>query len=411
MKNRICLFLLLALFGLFPASKAGADFTLVIATDPHYIVPSLTDGGAYYQAVLRQGDSKFMPYIEPLTEEFFTEVLELRPDALLLTGDLTFNGAIESHEALIEKLRAVEAAGIPVLVTTGNHDVYNFLAARYEGDSFSYVPGATTQDFAALYADFGLKEALTVDGDSLSYVYPLPDGTRLLVLDLNSLHDFCGISDSTLAWVEQQLQQAQRDGAAVLAAGHQNLYRHTVFRDGYVIGNAEKLASLLRQYGVSLFLSGHLHVQHIRTEDDLTEIAGSALCSYPCQYGVLTAGETGLSYETRRLDLAAWAERTGDTDPVYQRFTEAAGDYMDAHFSVDTRPEGISPADWPAMLAYLRSINRAYFAGDLRELSALDPDGQLAAKWLALGDLTSYYVNSIMSNIGEDFCHWSSPLS
>jgi len=409
MKNRICLFLLLALFGLFPAALAGADFTLVVATDPHYIAPSLTDGGAYYQAVLRQGDSKFMPCIEPLTEEFFTEVLELHPDALLLTGDLTFNGAIESHEALIEKLRAVEDTGIPVLVTTGNHDVYNFFAARYEGDSFFNVPSATTQDFGVLYADFGLNEATAVDGDSLSYVYPLPDGTRLLVLDLNTLHDFCGISGTTLDWVEQQLQQAQADGAAVIAAGHQNLFQHTVFRDGYVIGNAEKLASLLRQYGVSLYLSGHLHIQHIQTEDGLTEIAGSALCSYPCQYGVLTAGEAGLSYETRRLDLAAWAERTGDTDPIYQRFSDAAGDYMDAHFSVDTRPDGVSPADWPAMLNYLRSINRAYFAGDLTELSALDPDGQLAAKWLAPGDRVSYYVNSVMSDSGKNFCHWSSP--
>ena len=33
------------------------------------------------------------------------------------------------------------------------------------------------------------------------------------------------------------------------------------------------------------------------------------------------------------------------------------------------------------MLTYLKALNRAYFAGDLREIQALDPDGSLAGLW------------------------------
>ena len=403
-------FLALGLLGLFcllgavGSPAAAADYRVVVASDPHYIAPTLADGGSYYQRVLQNGDCKFMPYSEEILSAFVDEVIAERPDALLLTGDLTFNGAVISHEALIEKLRRIEDAGVPVLVLTGNHDVYNTNAARFHGDSFTRIPSATTELFASLYADFGLREALAVDDDSLSYVYPLNASTRVLMLDLNTAHDFCGVSEQTLAWVERQLKDARDAGVSVLAAGHQNLFQHSIFRGGYVISRAEKLAELLRAYKVPLYLSGHLHIQHIQEEDGLTEIATSALCSYPCQYGVLTAGGGEIRYAARRLDMAAWAARSGRDEPVFQDFAAAAGDYMDAHFSgTDMLPLSSDPEDWAAMLRYLRALNRSYFGGDLTGLDALDPDGSLAERWLAPGDLTALYVASVLRDAGQDF--------
>ena len=404
--------LLYLLFGLcvlhFPAS-AQADFTLIVASDLHYIAPSLTDGGACYQRVLQAGDSKFMPQIEAITDAFLDEVLEASPDALVLTGDLTFNGALQSHEALIEKLRRLETAGIPVLVLTGNHDLYNTNAAAFHGDDFTPVTGTTTESFSALYAEFGLSEALSVDPDSLSYLYPLNDTTRLLMLDLNTAHDFCGISESSLRWVEQQLREAKQAGVRVLAAGHQNLFQHSIFRGGYVIQNAEKLSSLFRRCGVPLYLSGHLHIQHILTQDGLTEITTSALCSYPCQYGVLHASDAHLHYETRKLDMAAWAVRNGQDAGYYGRFLEEAAAYMTEHFSAATLPPaGVSWEQFDVMSTYLQALNLAYFAGDLRDAAALDPSGSLAALWLEPGDLTSLYVASLQKDIGKNFCIWDS---
>ena len=96
------------------------------------------------------------------------------------------------------------------------------------------------------------------------------------------------------------------------------LFQHSIFRGGYVFTNADKVAALFERYGVPLYLSGHLHIQHIVTENGVTEIATSALCSYPCQYGMLHVTGERLQYETKKLDVAAWAERNGKTD---ERFT------------------------------------------------------------------------------------------
>ncbi len=389
------------------AEASSSGFRAVIASDLHYIAPELTDGGPGYQQTLKNGDSKFMPYVEEITDAFLDEVLLDPPDVVLLTGDLTFNGAEISHRRLAGKLQRLEDAGIPVLVLPGNHDVYNENAARYRGGSFERVPFADSESFAEIYRDFGPGEALSADSDSLSYVWQLNEQVWIMMLDEDTAHDFCGLSDRSFQWIEAQLQKAREEGRFVLVAGHQNVFQHSIFRGGYVIHGAQRLQELLRRYGVPLCLSGHLHTQHVLSEDGLTEIATSALCSYPCQYAVLTAEDGRLRYGTRRLDLAAWAERNGRPDAVFQDFAGAAGAYMDAHFT----PAGMAPLVddpvlWAEMLAYLQALNRAYFSGDLREIAALDPDGRLAGLWAEENGMTAWYLRSVLDEEGNDHTVW-----
>ncbi len=389
------------------AEASVSGFRAVIASDLHYIAPELTDGGPGYQQILKNGDSKFMPYVEEITDAFLDEVLADPPDVVLLTGDLTFNGAEISHRRLAGKLQRLEDAGIPVLVLPGNHDVYNENAALYRGGSFERVPFASGESFAEIYRDFGPGEALSADSDSLSYVWQLNEQVWIMMLDENTAHDFCGLSDRSFQWIEAQLQKAREEGRFVLVAGHQNVFQHSIFRGGYVIQEAQRLQELLRRYGVPLCLSGHLHTQHVLSEDGLTEIATSALCSYPCQYAVLTAEDGRLRYGTRRLDLAAWAERNGRPDAVFQDFAGAAGTYMDAHFT----PAGMAPLVddpvlWAEMLAYLQALNRAYFSGDLREIAALDPDGRLAGLWAEENGMTAWYLRSVLDEEGNDHTVW-----
>ena len=389
------------------AEASVSGFRAVIASDLHYIAPELTDGGPGYQQILKNGDSKFMPYVEEITDAFLDEVLADPPDVVLLTGDLTFNGAEISHRRLAGKLQRLEDAGIPVLVLPGNHDVYNENAALYRGGSFERVPFADSESFAGIYRDFGPGEALSADSDSLSYVWQLNEQVWIMMLDENTAHDFCGLSDRSFQWIEAQLQKAREEGRFVLVAGHQNVFQHSIFRGGYVIQGTQRLQELLRRYGVPLCLSGHLHTQHVLSEDGLTEIATSALCSYPCQYAVLTAEDGRLRYGTRRLDLAAWAERNGRPDAVFQDFAGAAGAYMDAHFT----PAGMAPLVddpvlWAEMLAYLQALNRAYFSGDLREIAALDPDGRLAGLWAEENGMTAWYLRSVLDEEGNDHTVW-----
>lgn len=394
------------------ANKAPAAYRIVTATDLHYLAPSLTDGGELFQQLLSSGDGKVTEYCGEVADAFLEEVLRLRPEALILTGDLSFNGARESHLALAEKLGALEAAGVPVLVLPGNHDLYRASYA-YRGDEAEPVPSVTAEEFREIYAAFGFDEALAADPDSLSYVARLNEGTRVLMLDANTLHHPCGLSDATLDWVETQLRQADRDGQQVLAACHQNLFQHTMFGPGYVLNGAEKLAALLEKHAVPLFLSGHLHIQHIMTEGAVTEIATSSLTMGACQYALLTAEDGVLRYEARPVPVSDWARAQGLTDPALLEF---AG-YAAGRMSVRTRTQAAAQLagldcereEVQRLADYAAMLNLAYFSGDLTRIAELDPDGALLRRWGESGTLFGAYFASLKQELGRDYTRWTSP--
>lgn len=408
----LCLVLVLLLSGCAGMGEQGEDFTLITATDLHYLAPELTDQGAFFTQMLAAADGKVTYYCEELTEAFLAEVRAQKPDALILTGDLSFNGAVESHKALAEKLAAVEAAGIPVYVLPGNHDVYNHYAAGFQGDSYYLVEPATAEDFAAIYGAFGFDEAVARDEDSLSYMAQLNEKTRLLMLDTNTLEKPCGLSKNTLAWIEEQLAAAQAADQRVIAAGHQNLYKHTVFNFGYVISQGETLAALLRQYGVEVFFSGHLHTQHIMTQEGLTEIVTSSLAVTPCQYGLLYREKGAYRYETKPTDVAAWAKDQGIMDDVLMHFPDYAREYFDqctrSKIGQQTDFAGFSQEQQEAMLDYACLVNRAYFSGDLREAALADPEGSIWQLWDESGTRMGAYFATFREELGLDYTHWQS---
>ena len=406
-----CLALLLLCTALPRTARAEEEFTLLTATDPHFIAPGLTDHGAYFTALTENSDGKLMRCSEEIIDAFLAEAIAQKPEALLLTGDLTFNGALLSHTALAAKLRAAEEQGLRIYVLPGNHDLDNPSAASFSGEGFTRVASATAEDFRRIYADFGFDEALSIDADSLSYVAALNGDTRLLMLDFNTRHDPCSISDKTLAWVEAQLKDARDAGQKMFTAGHQNIFQLTVVRAGYVIQNAEKLAALFREYGVTLYLSGHLHCQHWKTENGLTEIATSALSVSPCQYGVLKVTGDALQYETRETDVSAWARIQGRTEKDLLDFQIYAADFFDSRNRQNTAETlslfAFTPEEVERMTEYIVKLNRAYFSGDMREAAAFDPDGEIAALFERTANLYTAYLASVRPDYGMDFRKWS----
>ena len=162
-----CLLLLMP----FAASAEAEDtLTLFVATDLHYLAPELTDHGAYFEKITSRGDGKVMAYSEELVEAFVEQVIDRRPDALILSGDLTFEGERTSHEALADKLARITAAGIPVLALPGNHDLNNTSAARYAGEGYERVDSVTSLEFLDIYRPFGYADAFARDRASLSSI-------------------------------------------------------------------------------------------------------------------------------------------------------------------------------------------------------------------------------------------------
>ena len=393
------------------AKAPDADWRIIVASDLHYLAPELTDHGELFQRVMEAGDGKMTEYCDPIVDAFLSEVIETRPEVLILTGDLSFNGARKSHEALAEKLACVEEAGIPVLVLTGNHDVYRSEAYSYIGDTGEAVETVTDEGFRDIYAAFGFDEALSEDEDSLSYTATLNDSARVLMLDANTLHDFCGFSDKTFDWIETQLAEAREAGVQVLAACHQNLYRHSMFGAGYVLEGNDRLHELLKQYDVSLILSGHMHIQHILSAEGVTEIASSALTMGECRYGLLESRDGVFRYETRPVDVNAWADRAGRSEEVPEAFTSFALGSLERRTREQAERQlaarGFDEEKIQTMTDYACALNNAYFTGDLSAIPTLDPDGSLLGAWKDSGTFFGFYFASIEEEIGKDHTQWT----
>lgn len=388
------------------AGEKSSRLKIITASDLHYLSPDLMGGGELFSRLVLSRDAKAVEYCEELCGAFFREAELLRPDAVILSGDLSFNGEAQSHIRMAEKLSALSKAGICVLVTTGNHDVYNKKAASFAGAYPKALAPFSGGDFEAVYGDFGYGGAQSRDAASLSFTYRISDSLWVLMLDANTRDYPCGLSPDTLRWIEAQLKAASRAGARVIAAGHQNLFKHSIFDTGYVMEDAHLLYELFERYGVRLFLSGHMHIQHILTKGGVTEIATSALPVAACQYGLITIENDGFSYESRRVDVGSWAAAHDISDGNLLRFSDYTRLRMDEKTRLQTGRElsgkGFSAGEKESMIRYACEANFAYFSGNLGALAAHDPDGSIGALWEKSGTFTGRYLSSVRAELGQN---------
>ena len=112
-----------------PVEEVKGPPKIIIASDLHVLAKGLTDGGAVFTK--KMDDGKTTLYSGEIVEAFLDEVLVERPDALVLSGDLTFEGERLSHLELAGMLKKVQDAGIQVLAIPGNHDINNPRASAY----------------------------------------------------------------------------------------------------------------------------------------------------------------------------------------------------------------------------------------------------------------------------------------
>jgi 3',5'-cyclic AMP phosphodiesterase CpdA len=408
---------LLALAGCGQTGPASAPSARILhVTDLHYLAPTLTDHGACFTKTITQADGKVMRYSEELAEAFVADVLAAAPDCVVFSGDLTFNGARESHEQLAAKLARIRQAGIPVYVLPGNHDLQNGWAVRFVGSSYEKVDSITPEEFAALYADCGYTDALARDEATLSYVAEPVAGLRLLLVDGNLPGQEGVLSAAAVAFAKAQLRAAQRAGARVIAVSHQPLLAHNaLFADAFSMRGAEDLLALYQEYGVGCNLCGHIHLQHIAQSDGgLTEIAGSALSVAPDQYGTLTVRDEAGSYTTTAAQVSAWAAAQGRTEADLLDFDAYTADFFrqtclwQADNALESQVEAgtLTAAQAEQLSQFYAQVNAAYFSGRLDRLQTLW-DETLYEQWQQTGAFPGLYLQSIRDEARVDHTQWS----
>ncbi len=213
----------------------------------------------------------------PAFESAIEHLTQLNLDFLLLPGDLTQHSEPENHIWLQERLGKLP---FPSYVVPGNHDVPVVMA---NGQSIGFA------DFPQYYRKFGYENS-----EQLYYTQQLLPGVRLIGLNSNFFNEqgeqVGRLDTQQLIWLEEVLTAAGNE--LVLVMVHHNVIEHLPEQSRHPIGkryilqNSEELLNILRNYGVKLVFTGHLHIQDVAYSQGVYDITTGSLVSYPHPYRV-----------------------------------------------------------------------------------------------------------------------------
>lgn len=396
----------------------GSTLEIAIATDIHYLSASINDYGQAFDTFVASGDGKQLTNITAIMAAFVDDLKTSRPDLLIISGDLTTNGAKQSHLDLIDYLEVIEDQGTHVYVIPGNHDINNPWARGFSGDQQTATATIDDKDFRQMYGDFGFDEALLKDEETLSYLVTPSEDLWFLMLDTNrySKNKSLGypqadgeINLSTQAWIETCLALAAEKGATLVPVMHHNLLTHSeVIQAGYTLNNNEEVMALFMPHVNNLVLSGHIHIQDIASESrdgrTIYEIVTNALSVYPHQVGRLTyePGEGEFTYQSAKVDVGGWAAKTGVEDANLVQFGRYAESYFEGFayslaYNRLIQDDTYSLDEIESMSEIIQTLNLRYFSGT-EHLNASDLIHSRGYQLLAgsnLGFLKNYALSIV----------------
>ncbi len=301
---------------------------IVVISDPHVMAPGLVEDPTNdrYLSVMSQ-DRKLMPQSYELFSAVLDSVRALRPDLLLIVGDMTKDGELASHELVSICLQQLSDEGIPTLVIPGNHDMENIGAYAFTASGLKKTDNVSIDEFAAIYHDFGWGRGAERDPHSLTYACDIFDGVRFIGIDdcrttsrgYPKVGDaeFGSVKPETIDWVLAQADKAVEDGKVIIAAIHHQLLKHYVGQERLMAGAAtehgDSIARLLADHGIRVVLTGHMHTPNVsrikgwETDGIITEVSCPSTVTYPVQYRILTLSDdlSTLTVDTRNLRSSA----------------------------------------------------------------------------------------------------------
>lgn len=126
---------------------------LWLLSDTHLIADSLHDDGLAFQHMRNTSAGKDLDYQEIALTAFVRKVIQEKPTAVIITGDVTFNGAKISGERLANIFKPLTKNKIAFLVLPGNHDIFDGWARKFKGDHEDYTPQISPAIWKEIFAD------------------------------------------------------------------------------------------------------------------------------------------------------------------------------------------------------------------------------------------------------------------
>ncbi|MBN1341384.1 MAG: metallophosphoesterase [Phycisphaerae bacterium] len=188
------------------------------------------------------------------------EINLIRPDFVIATGDLTYDGRAAQFEMLIDLLGRLE---VPVFTQIGNAD--------YHGNEAVYFARVNAyRDYAV---DLGSVHLAALDSGTN---YKQSKGSYNFALD----NQGTGLIDEQIAWLDADLAEAT-PGSARLVFMHFPAVSQLGNRAS-IHFNRERFKACCARNGVALVLSGHTHVDSVFDQAEKLYVAGLAPTTRPC---------------------------------------------------------------------------------------------------------------------------------
>ncbi len=277
-------------------------------TDLHYYANEVIGSYGKNYEMKDMLDQKCMDKSGAIIDAAFKAVCEDKgTDIVLISGDLTFDGEVQSHDALIEKLYALKEKGKRVFITFATHDFYMH-ARKYTDEGVIELPKYTRAELREKYADFGYNEAIAEHKNSYSYCVQLSDDVRLLALnDDGDFDKFCGYYNDLLFWIRDQIKDAHEAGCEIFAMTHHPILEpspiYPLFSHKAMLGGYEFTGPYLANEGLEYVFVGHTHIHDINSlttdkGNTLYQVNTAALTAYPLAYRKVVFSDEGMDVKT-----------------------------------------------------------------------------------------------------------------
>ena len=410
--------LLLAILLIGMCCKSSA-IKVVVLSDPHVMAPGLLKNEGTAWTTYLNGQRKMVDNSKLLFDDMITRIKEnIKPELVLISGDLTKDGEQVSHEYVTSKLDELRAVGIKTLVIPGNHDRgSNSDAVYYDGESTTAATVATNEWFATQYANYGYGVSSEREGTTLTYACePI---TGLVVIGIDSGTDG-NVSETTLDWVVEKATAARASGKKVIAMMHHPLMPHFAGVDNFVstavVGNYETVRNTLADAGIRVVFTGHFHTSDIAKDwnadksREIYDVNTGSLISYPCDYrevtmsadlsemSIMTGHSTAIASETAKERLkSAMQTKIASKGTAYSMIASTAAQAFVIH-AEGNETENASAATTLATLVNAADIGKA-FIGDAKAQELKDMASSMLEDKSQYGTERENVTNDLMLSI------------
>lgn len=333
-------------------SANASEIRFGVISDIHYIAPSLKNLESEVWQDFVHNKYKEYNEVDSLVDNALDGVLrnavEGGENYVIIPGDLTKDGELESHKALAKKFEAFEKeTGIQVLVTPGNHDINNSNGVTFENGIKEPTEKTSPEQFREIYDNFGfdLADSFFVPeegkkGGMLSYAATLGN-YRFISIDSciysndngaeNDEHETAGqLADGLMDWIKEECAKAEENGLTVIGMQHHNLVPHTSIEEAtlfaFVINDWLEVADAYADAGMHYVFTGHLHsndvAKHVSDNGEAVyDILTPSLTGFPNYYKIVDFKATGgkVTMDMQTLDVDEYQPVVSDDGTVYEK--------------------------------------------------------------------------------------------